>query len=246
MNETTWKPSSLNEATRFSASAYWPFQPPYETPSTAGFAGAVAFAVVSFTSVRASTGRATMSAPSNAAAAASRPRDIRRPSGTWLALADERDVVDPEVVVGARRLRLEVDREQPLRIDVRLARRPPIRLLAQGAERQHDALPLICQRDLRAVIVVASGADLTIGIGVAVGHLHGQLGRAGRRLGPERHALVHRCVVGFFRIAEVQAHGGVDDRLAGELAFELGGELGVVAALDERERAALLSLLGPH
>src|SRR5947208_3764172 len=104
MNDTTWKPISLNEATRFAASAYWPFQAPYETPRAAGFAGAAVFAV-SFASERAPAGRATTSAPSNAAAA-SHPPDSRRPSSTRLALADEGDVVDPEVVVGARGLRL--------------------------------------------------------------------------------------------------------------------------------------------
>src|SRR5438477_11875349 len=113
MNDTTSKPSSLNAATRLSASTYWPFQAPYETPSGARFAGAAAFAV-SVASDRAPAGRAMTNAPSNAAAT-KQPPDRRRPSSIRLALADEGDVVDREVVVGARRLGLEVNREQPLR-----------------------------------------------------------------------------------------------------------------------------------
>ena len=92
-----------------------------------------------------------------------------------LALTNEGDVVDEEVVFGARRLRLEVDGVDPLAIDVRPARRAPERLLRQIPERQHEARPLLADVDGVAEVVEAVAADLAVGIGVAVRQLDASL-----------------------------------------------------------------------
>src|SRR3569623_109350 len=74
------------------------------------------------------------------------------------ALADEAEVVDPHVVVGALDVHLPLHAVDLGGVDVRLARRAPALHLLHVAERDDEALPLLGQVQIRAEVVDALAA----------------------------------------------------------------------------------------
>src|SRR5581483_419970 len=91
-----------------------------------------------------------------------------RRKGPRPSVADELDVVDPDVVVDVPGLELELEAEQAGRIDVGRPRRAPAGLLGHGAPADGELGPGGGQRQVVAEVVVTGRADAAHGIGVAI------------------------------------------------------------------------------